>query len=95
MAVDRLGNAVATGQVYALAGTARFVDGDDVVLVVGDRGEHALRCKAGDIVKANSYVSRPLPGATVGAGILNPAAQSVGSAALATWQNERQSRQRP
>lgn len=51
--------------------------------------------EAGDIVKANSYVSRPLPGATVGAGILNPAAQSVGSAALATWQNERQSRQRP
>ena len=33
MAVDRLGNAVATGQVYALAGTARFVDGDDVVPV--------------------------------------------------------------
>lgn len=53
MAVDRLGNAVATGQVYALAGTARFVDGDDVVLVVGDRGEHALRCKAGDIVKVD------------------------------------------
>ena len=40
MAVDRLGNTIATGQVYALAGAVRFVDGDNVVVVVGERGEH-------------------------------------------------------
>lgn len=51
--------------------------------------------EGGDLIKANSYVRQPLPGAVVGAGILNPASLSAGSAALATWQNERQSRQRP
>ncbi len=54
MAVDRLGNTIATGQVYALAGTVRFVDGDDVVVVVGDRGEHVVRCKAADVVKVDN-----------------------------------------
>lgn len=53
MAVDRLGNTIVTGQVYALAGTVRFVDGDNVVVVVGERGEHTVRCKAADIVKVD------------------------------------------
>lgn len=53
MAVDRLGNTIATGQVYALAGTVRFVDGDNVVVVVGERGEQVIRCKAADIVKVD------------------------------------------
>lgn len=53
MAVDRLGNTIATGQVYALAGTVRFVDGDNVVVVVGERGEQVIRCKASDIVKVD------------------------------------------
>lgn len=54
MAVDRLGNTIATGQVYALAGTVRFVDGDNVVVVVGERGEQVIRCKAADIVKVDA-----------------------------------------
>lgn len=67
MAVDRLGNTIAPGQVYALAGTVRFVDGDDVVVVVGDRGEHVVRCKAADVVKVDDTTSGGGGGAPTGA----------------------------
>jgi hypothetical protein len=54
MALDRLGNTIATGQVYLLAGTVRYVDGDSVVVVVGDGATKAtLRVRAGDVVKVD------------------------------------------
>lgn len=54
MALDRQGNAIAAGQVFALAGTVRSIDGDSILIVVGDRGEHAFRCKAGHIVPVDA-----------------------------------------
>ena len=53
MANDRLGNAIVAGQIFALAGTVRSIDGDSILIVVGDRGEHAFRCRAGHIVKVD------------------------------------------
>jgi len=57
MAVDRLGQTVVADQVYVLAGTCRRIDGDQVVLVVGLNGEHAIRVKAGDLQKADHLVN--------------------------------------
>ena len=53
MALDRLGNTVATGSVYVVAGTARIIDGDQIVLVGGNGGETVLRAKAGDIARVD------------------------------------------
>lgn len=57
MANDRLGNAIVAGQIFALAGTVRGIDGDSILIVVGERGEHAFRCKAGHIVKVDDTTS--------------------------------------
>ena len=57
MANDRLGNAIVAGQIFALAGTVRAIDGDSILIVVGERGEHAFRCKAGHIVKVDDTTS--------------------------------------
>ena len=57
MANDRLGNAIVAGQIFALAGTVRSIDGDSILIVVGDRGEHAFRCRAGHIVKVDDTTS--------------------------------------
>ena len=53
MALDRLGNTVTTGTVYVVAGTARVIDGDQIVLVGGNGGETVLRAKAGDIARVD------------------------------------------
>lgn len=53
MALDRLGNTVTTGTVYVVAGTARVIDGDQIVLVGGNGGETVVRAKAGDIARVD------------------------------------------
>ena len=53
MALDRLGNTVTTGTVYVVAGTARVIDGDQIVLVGGNGGETVLRARAGDIARVD------------------------------------------
>ena len=53
MALDRLGNTVTTGTVYVVAGTARVIDGDQIVLVGGNGGETVVRARAGDIARVD------------------------------------------
>ena len=54
MALDRLGNTVATGQVYLLAGVVRAIDGDRVTVVVGEGDAmQAVRVAAGEVVKVD------------------------------------------
>lgn len=54
MALDRLGNKVATGQVYLLAGVVRAIDGDRVTVVVGEGDAmQAVRVAAGEVVKVD------------------------------------------
>lgn len=57
MATDRLGVTIATGQVYGLAGTVRFVDGDTITVTIGQGGaEQTLRVKAGDLQKQDDLM---------------------------------------
>lgn len=53
MALDRLGNTIVAGAIYALAGTVRHITGDSIVLLLGVDKEKAVRCKAGDIVRVD------------------------------------------
>lgn len=53
MALDRLGNTIVAGAIYALAGTVRHITGDSIVLLLGVDKEKAIRCKAGDIVRVD------------------------------------------
>lgn len=53
MALDRLGNTPSTGQVYLVAGKIRSISGDELLVVTGPRGEHALRVEDADVVRAD------------------------------------------
>lgn len=57
MALDRLGNTIVAGAIYALAGTVRHITGDSIVLLLGVDKEKAIRCKAGDIVRVDDTTS--------------------------------------
>lgn len=81
MANDRQGNAIAAGQIFALAGTVRSIDGDSILIVVGDRGEHAFRCKAGHIV--------PVDATTAGGGGAPTTAEYILGAASGSLPNGR------
>lgn len=58
MATDRLGNTVAPGQIYLLAGVVRVISGNDVVLVLGDKSADALRVAAGSVVRVDDMASQ-------------------------------------
>lgn len=53
MALDRLGNTIAAGDVYLVAGTVLRIDGNQVIVVAGENGEHAVRVKSTDVVKVD------------------------------------------
>lgn len=57
MALDRLGNTIVAGAIYALAGTVRHITGDSIVLLLGVDKEKAIRCRAGDIVRVDDTTS--------------------------------------
>tara|TARA_R110002096_G_scaffold171705_6_gene344962 strand:+ start:101 stop:367 length:267 start_codon:yes stop_codon:yes gene_type:complete len=74
MATDRIGQAIAPGQVYGLAGTVRRVDGDSVVIVIGEEGfETVLRVKAADVVPVDApMLADDWTGSLAGTGITTP-----------------------
>lgn len=57
MALDRLGNTIVAGALYALAGTVRHVTANAVVLLLGADKDLAIRCNAGDIVRVDDTTS--------------------------------------
>jgi len=57
MATDRLSQTIAVGDTYVLTGRVLRVDGNNIVLVLGDKNEFKLRVKAGDIQKADHLVN--------------------------------------
>lgn len=78
MAVDRQGNTIATGQVYLLAGTVRRIDGDTVLIVLGERGEMAVRVKASDVVTVDASVAGGGGGGSVAWGAITGTLASQG-----------------
>lgn len=54
MAVDRLGNTIAAGQVLLLAGRVLYIDGDEISLVVGNNNSLTVKVKAGDVVQVDA-----------------------------------------
>jgi hypothetical protein len=59
VATDRLGQTIAEGDAYLVCGRVLRIDGDNVVLVTGDRNEHVLRVRAGDVAKVDAAVLAP------------------------------------
>jgi hypothetical protein len=57
MAVDRIGNTIAAGQVLLLAGRVLFIDGDEITMVIGDNNSLAFKVKAGDVVQVDATTS--------------------------------------
>lgn len=55
MAVDANGRTIVDGDVYLLAGEVLDQSGDDILLLHGDRGQHAVRVKAGQVVREDEY----------------------------------------
>ena len=55
MAVDANGRTIVNGDVYLIAGEVLDQSGDDILLLHGDRGQHAVRVKAGQIVREDEY----------------------------------------
>lgn len=78
MANDRLGDPIAVGQTYLLAGRVLRIDGDEVVVVVGDGNGQVMRVKAGDVVKVD---------ATGGGGGGGPPSGSAGGDLTGTYPN--------
>lgn len=78
MANDRLGDPIAVGQTYVLAGRVLRIDGDEVVVVVGDGNGQVVRVKAGDVVKVD---------ATGGGGGGGPPSGSAGGDLTGTYPN--------
>jgi hypothetical protein len=78
MATDALGATVVTNDLYVLAGRVRRIDGDNVVVVTGQNGEHAIRVLSGDVAKLGylatySYVDAQISLALVlAAGVFQP-----------------------
>ena len=60
MAVDRFGKDVLTGEVYLVAGVARRVDGDSVLVVQNPASDVATRVRAGDVVRLDDLHDAPL-----------------------------------
>lgn len=58
MAVDRTGVTIAEGQVLMLCGTVVRIVGDQVLLKVGNRGDHPLRVKAGEVLQVDDLVKK-------------------------------------
>lgn len=54
MATDRNGHTIAAGEVYALCGKVRRIDGDTVLVALGERGEQVVRVDAADVVLIDS-----------------------------------------
>jgi hypothetical protein len=54
MAVDRLGNTIAAGQVLLLAGRVLYIDGDQISLIVGNNNSLTVKVKAGDVVQVDA-----------------------------------------
>lgn len=57
MATDILGRTIALGDLYYVSGTVRRIDGDNIVLITGLNGEHAIRLKATEIVAMSSIAT--------------------------------------
>lgn len=78
MATDAFGSTVVANDLYCLSGRVRRIDGDNVVVVTGQNGEHAIRVLAGDVVKLGwlapvSYVDAQISLALVfAAGVFQP-----------------------
>lgn len=85
MATDRLGRTVLEGDKYLAAGTVLVVDGDSVVIVLGDKGEHALRVKASDVVRVDDVLidTADFTGSLAGLSIRTP--QELAAHLDANW----------
>jgi hypothetical protein len=82
MATDRNGHTIAAGEVYVLAGKVRRIDGDTVLVAIGERGEQVVRIDAADVVLVDDT------GGTGGGGITESEANDLIDAAIATHDGE-------
>lgn len=57
MATDILGRTIVLGDLYFVSGAVRRIDGDNIVLVTGLNGEHAIRLKATEITAMSSMAT--------------------------------------
>lgn len=57
MATDKLGETIDLGDNYILCGIVRRVDGNNVVVITGLNGEHAVRVKNNEVVRLDSMSS--------------------------------------
>jgi hypothetical protein len=57
VALDYLGNTIVAGTLYMLAGQVRRITGDDVLVVLGEDRQHAIRCKADELITVANAVA--------------------------------------
>jgi hypothetical protein len=76
MALDRLGNTVVAGAIYALAGAVRRIDGNAVLIALGVDREKAIRVQADEIARVDDMTSGGGGGAPTTASYLTAASEA-------------------